>query len=77
VKFKEERGYDFVFETKLKGEDLILRYHKEHDWFEFVNTNILIDGELDISCGDLKPMSFFDIQTAVNLMQILIKEGLV
>ena len=77
MKFKEKRGNTFVFDRGYAGEELELRHSifGANTYSYYVNGDvILITRDLEVNC---EYMPFRDIQTAVNLMQILIKEGLV
>ena len=71
MKFKEQRGDVFVFDGGYAGGELELV--GSHGCYKFKNIHININ--MNIWCFDI--MKHQDIQTAVNLMQILIDEGLV
>jgi hypothetical protein len=71
MKFKEKRGNVFVFDGGYTGEELELV--GSHGVYRY-NT-IHLNEKMHIWCFGI--MSYQDIQTAVNLMQILINEGLV
>ncbi len=73
----EKRGSTFVFEGGPAGEELELRHSifRLNTYSYYVNGDvILINRDLEVNC---EYMPFRDIQTAVCMMQILIKEGLV
>lgn len=73
MKFKEKRGNTFVFDG---GYDLgELELLKLINGF-FVFKGVYYNGDLEICTFD-SVVPYKDIQTAVNLMQILINEGLV
>ncbi len=77
MKFKEKRGNVFVFDGGYAGEELELRHSifGMSTYSYYVNGDvILINRDLEVNC---EYMPFKEIQTAVNLVQILIKEGLV
>lgn len=68
MKFKEQRGNVFVFDFGFKLE--------KHPWLDkYYCKGVWITKGLNISLD--APSHINDIQTAVNLMQILIDEGLV
>lgn len=75
MKFKEQRGNVFVFDGGYAGGELELRTTLSGDAYVYETSSdlLIIDKELNISC---EYVSYTDIQTAVNLMQILINEGL-
>jgi len=79
VKFKEQRGNTFVFENELTGEELNMDKVRgfPHPLYEYAQAEILVRTDLAIIPMESTAIFFEDIQTAVNLMQILIKEGLV
>ena len=68
MKFKEKRGNVFVF-------DFGFRLEKHHKQDRYYCKGVWVTKGLTISLD--APSHINDIQTAVNLMQILIKEGLV
>jgi hypothetical protein len=75
MKFKEKRGNTFIFDGGYAGEELELTY-TGGGWYEF--KGLSISKQLVIDLEDLCGVSGYRrIQTAVNLMQILIDEGLV
>ena len=83
MKFKEKRGNTFVFDGGYAGEELELEY-RHFDSFEFQGKNlfgsVVIDKEMNVSTCPVSGyfrVPFSDIQNAANLVQILIKEGLV
>ena len=71
VKFKEKNGDVFVFDGGYAGSELELT--GSNGCYKYKNIHININ--MNIWCFDI--MKYQDIQTAVNLVQILIKEGLV
>lgn len=75
MKFKEQRGNVFVFDGGDTGGELELEliFHSGIECYRY--ENVLLDENLLVSLMDSSPYN--DIQTAVNLMQILINEGLV
>lgn len=74
MKFKEQRGNVFVFDGGYAGGEL--RMVNDGDWFIF--KRLKVSKQLNIDLEDLMGVSSYKrIQTAVNLMQILIDEGLV
>ena len=68
MKFKEKRGNKFLFDFGLR-----LEKHPNKD--KYYCKGVWVTKELNISLD--APSHINDIQAAVNLMQILIKEGLV
>gem|GEM_PF-6383304 len=77
VKFKEQKCSVFVFDGGYAGGELELRrsIFGVNTYSYCVNGDvILINRDLEVNC---EYMPFKEIQTAVSLMQILIKEGLV
>ena len=71
MKFKERLGNVFVFDGGDEGSEL--KITGSHGCYKY--KNIHINMNMNIWCFDI--MKLQDIQTAVNLMQILINEGLV
>lgn len=72
MKFKEKRGSTFVFESH--GEEL--KIIEAEKGFLFIFKDVWVDRSLSVRTLEYS-LKYEDIQTAVNLMQILIKEGLV
>lgn len=77
MKFKEKRGNVFVFDGGYAGGELELIQRGCTGAF-FWFGNLAVTKNLGISIAeDMINVPYRDIQTAVNLMQILIDEGLV
>jgi len=78
MKFKEKRGNVFVFDGGYAGGELEL-VQDSYGFFNFNDVTITEkQGKFCIARNGVYGfMSYQDIQTAVNLMQILIDEGLV
>lgn len=78
MKFKEKIGNIFVFDGGYAGGELELM---QDGYGYLIFKNVIItekQGEFCIAQNGIYGfMSYQDIQTAVNLMQILINEGLV
>ena len=79
MKFKEKRGNTFVFDGGYAGEELELEYLGYSSTMGEMRKykHVIVTPSLHISKDVDSFIEFSDIQTAVNLMQILIKEGLV
>lgn len=79
MKFKEQKGNVFVFDGGSAGGELeLLEYNKYDGLFYIFMGNIMMTKQLEVGfVEDRSSAKFSDIQTAVNLMQILIEEGLV
>lgn len=77
MKFKEQRGSVFVFDGGYAGGELELLEHRYSDFYELLGTDVSVREDLSIWHEDHSCAPYKDIQTAVNLMQILINEGLV
>jgi len=80
MKFKEQRGNVFVFDGGYAGGELKLLKCQEKDeelGLVFKYRHILISFSGHINTESIGFARHSDIQTAVNLMQILIEEGLV
>lgn len=77
MKFKEQRGNTFVFDGGHAGGELELKQGLHGGMICFIYKKVMLFGDLHIKTmmGELVP--YTDIQIAVNLMQILIKEGLI
>ena len=77
MKFKEKRGNVFVFNGGYAGGELeVLSTKLDGVMKGITHKGVVVWKDMDIdTLGDIVP--YQDIQTAVNLMQILIKEGLV
>lgn len=73
MKFKEKRGNTVVFDGGYAGGELEL-LALNNGFFLF--NGIYLGSECNVCTFD-EMVKFSDIQTAVNLLQILIKEGLV
>lgn len=76
MKFKEKNSNVFVFDGGYADDELVL-FEGKDDWFTLVGTGLDIREDLSIRHESDGYAYYRDIQTAVNLMQILIKEGLV
>jgi len=76
MKFKEKRGNKFVFDGDYAGLELEIE-HIEGSCYRYKYEDFFINKDLSICSTHAHKIKFSDIQTAVNLMQILIKEGLV
>jgi hypothetical protein len=76
MKFKEKRGNIFVFDGGYAGEEIeVLSINLDHRTvINYRGVGVWNDMGVD-TLGKIVP--YTDIQTAVNLMQILINEGLV
>jgi len=76
MKFKEKRGNTFVFDGGYAGGEIEV-LSTNLDYIKGITyRGVVVWNDMDIdTLGGIVPFS--DIQTAVNLMQILIKEGLV
>jgi hypothetical protein len=77
MKFKEQRSNVFVFDGGNAVGELELKQGLYGGMICFIYKEVMMFGDLHIKTmmGELVP--YKDIQTAVNLMQILIEEGLV
>jgi len=73
VRFKEKRGDVFVFDGGCAGSEFTLECLGDsvYNFKGFISITPILE---IIVCG---VANYSDIQTAVNLMQLLIKEGLV
>jgi hypothetical protein len=76
MKFKEKRGNIFVFDGGYAGWELELLELKD-GWYRFADADLDIRKDFAIRHDAHDYAHQRDIQTAVNLMQILINEGLV
>jgi hypothetical protein len=76
MKFKEKRGNVFVFDGGYAGGELEL-FELEDDWYRLADADLDIRKDFAIRHDAHDYAYQKDIQTAVNLMQILIEEGLV
>lgn len=77
MKFKHQIGNRFIFDGGYDSEELEIRGSIITDdlyVYEVDSDVILIDSSFNIEC---ECMPYKDIQTAVNLMNILKDEGLV
>ena len=77
MKFKEKRGNVFVFDGGYAGGELeVLSTSLDNVITGIIYKGVVVWKDMDIdTCG--KIITYKDIQTAVNLMQILINEGVV
>lgn len=75
MKFKEKRGDVFVFDGGYAGGELELERQGGKMSLFFRFKDVYIKQNLEINTEFTS--TYQDIQTAVNLVQILIKEGLV
>lgn len=76
MKFKEQRDNVFVFEGGYEREEFELKSLNKSEFYWRPDCDVYIDKDLIIDLDD-GCASYQDIQTAVCMMQILIKEGLV
>jgi hypothetical protein len=77
MKFKEKRGNIFVFDGGYAGDELTLEKKGcTGSFFWFGSVAVTKNMAITIE-DDRINVPYKDIQTAVNLMQILINEGLV
>ena len=77
MEFKERSGNVFVFDGGYAGEEIEVIFSEKgtgHLVIQFKDIIVWNDFDIELIEGVAQ---FSDIQTAVNLMQILIKEGLV
>jgi len=76
MKFKEKRGNTFVFDGGYAGREIeVLSTNLDHR-VGITYKAVVVWNDMDVdTLGEI--VQYSDIQTAVNLMQILIKEGLV
>ena len=77
MKFKEQRGNVFVFDGGYAGGELELKQDFYGGMICFFYKEVILFGDFHIKTMIGESAPYRDIQTAVNLMQILIKEGLV
>lgn len=77
MKFKEQRGNVFVFDGGNAGKEIeALSTKLDGVMTGITHKGVVVWRDMDVdTLGTIVP--YRDIQTAVNLMQILIKEGLV
>jgi len=75
MKFKEQRGNVFVFDGGYAGGELEVEKQGGKMSLFFRFKDVYIKKNLEINTEFTS--AYQDIQTAVNLMQILINEGLV
>jgi hypothetical protein len=77
MKFKEQRGSVFVFDGGYAGGELeVLSTKLDGVMTGITYKGVVVWNDMDVdTLGTIVP--YRDIQTAVNLMQILIDEGLV
>lgn len=76
MKFKEKRGNTYVFDGGYAGQELEMSKGLYGGMMCWTYEGVILfgDNHVKTAMGEIVP--FQDIQTAVNLMQILIKEGL-
>lgn len=77
MKFKEQRGNVFVFDGGYANSEIeVLSTNLDSVMTGITHKGVVVWKDMDVdTCGKIVP--YRDIQTAVNLMQILINEGLV
>ena len=77
MKFKEQRGNVFVFDGGYAGKEIeVISTNLDSILSGIIYRGVVVWKDMDVdTCG--KIVQYRDIQTAVNLMQILIEEGLV
>lgn len=76
MKFKEKRGNVFVFDGGYAGGEIEVVSIKLGQKTVIKYKSVVAWNDMDIDTLG-KKVKYIDIQTAVNLMQILIDEGLV
>ncbi len=77
MKYIEKRGSTFVFDGGHPSREFkLMKCVNDHNWFNYIEggNHICISHNLEIDCEETP---YNHIQTAVCMMKILIKEGLV